>query len=177
MMKQNLIPFTAVLAAFALVSCDGGKKQDQSPDASAASEQAVPKTPGEKILAVLLLIQDQATANAHAAEVKELAVALPKDIPHQESVNIMNELLRLASRECYGSLSLEDALKGIQFDAGAEKVNSPCRETMDCFCAFPIPFFREGRGVAFRAPDTENKCPGFQAVPEGTVFLRFRETL
>ena len=56
MMKQNLIPFTAVLAAFALVSCDGGKKQDQSPDASAASEQAVPKTPGEKILAVLLLI-------------------------------------------------------------------------------------------------------------------------
>ena len=109
MMKQNLIPFTAVLAAFALVSCDGGKKQDQSPDASAASEQAVPKTPGEKILAVLLLIQDQATANAHAAEVKELAVALPKDIPHQESVNIMNELLRLASRECYGSLSLEDA--------------------------------------------------------------------
>ena len=111
MMKQNLIPFTAVLAAFALVSCDGGKKQDQSPDASAASEQAVPKTPGEKILAVLLLIQDQATA-------KELAVALPKDIPHQESVNIMNELLRLASRECYGSLSLEDALKGIQFDAG-----------------------------------------------------------
>lgn len=30
----------------------------------------------------------------------------------------MNELLRLASRECYGSLSLEDALKGIQFDAG-----------------------------------------------------------
>ena len=62
MMKQNLIPFTAVLAAFALVSCDGGKKQDQSPDASAASEQAVPKTPGEKILAVLLLIQDQATA-------------------------------------------------------------------------------------------------------------------
>ena len=108
MMKQNLIPFTAVLAAFALVSCDGGKKQDQSPDASAASEQAVPKTPGEKILAVLLLIQDQATANAHAAEVKELAVALPKDIPHQESVNIMNELLRLASRECYGSLSLED---------------------------------------------------------------------
>ena len=118
MMKQNLIPFTAVLAAFALVSCDGGKKQDQSPDASAASEQAVPKTPGEKILAVLLLIQDQATANAHAAEVKELAVALPKDIPHQESVNIMNELLRLASRECYGSLSLEDALKGIQLDAG-----------------------------------------------------------
>ena len=118
MMKQNLIPFTAVLAAFALVSCDGGKKQDQSPDASAASEQAVPKTPGEKILAVLLLIQDQATANAHAAEVKELAVALPKDIPHQERVNIMNELLRLASRECYGSLSLEDALKGIQFDAG-----------------------------------------------------------
>ena len=84
MMKQNLIPFTAVLAAFALVSCDGGKKQDQSPDASAASEQAIPKTPGEKILAVLLLIQDQATANAHAAEVKELAVALPKDIPHQE---------------------------------------------------------------------------------------------
>lgn len=73
---------------------------------------------GRKILAVLLLIQDQATANAHAAEVKELAVALPKDIPHQESVNIMNELLRLASRECYGSLSLEDALKGIQFDAG-----------------------------------------------------------
>lgn len=30
----------------------------------------------------------------------------------------MNELLRLASRECYGSRSLEDALKGNQFDAG-----------------------------------------------------------
>lgn len=71
-----------------------------------------------KILAVLLLIQDQAAANAHAAEVKELAKTLPGDIPHEESVNIMNELLRLASRECYGSRSLEDALKGIQFDAG-----------------------------------------------------------
>ncbi len=26
--------------------------------------------------------------------------------------------MRLASRECYGSSSLEDALKGIHFDAG-----------------------------------------------------------
>lgn len=118
MMKQTFIPFTAALTALALVSCDGGKKQDQSPDASAANEQVVPKTPGEKILAVLLLIRDQATANAHAAEVKELAADLPKDIPHEEGVNIMNELLRLASRECYGSLPLEDALKGIQLDAG-----------------------------------------------------------
>ena len=106
------------LASFAFVSCDGGKKQAPAPDISAAGEQAVPKTPGEKILAVLLLIQDQAAANAHAAEVKELAKTLPGDIPHEESVNIMNELLRLASRECYGSRSLEDALKGIQFDAG-----------------------------------------------------------
>lgn len=118
MMKQDFIPFTAVLTAFVLISCDGSKKPDQSLDASAASEQVVPKTPAEKILAVLLLIRDQATANAHAAEVKELAADLPKDIPHEESVNIMNELLRLASRECYGSLSLEDALKGIQLDAG-----------------------------------------------------------
>lgn len=117
-MKQNFIPFTAALAALALVSCDGGKKQDQSPDASAPSEQAVPKTPGEKILAVLLLIQDQAAANAQAEKVKELAAALPKDLPHEEAVNIANELMRLASRECYGSLSLEDALKGIQLDAG-----------------------------------------------------------
>ena len=106
------------LASFAFVSCDGGKKQASSPDVAAPDEQAVPKTPGEKILAVLLLIQDQAAANTHAAEVKELAKALPRDIPHEESVSIMNELLRLASRECYGSRSLEDALKGIQFDAG-----------------------------------------------------------
>ena len=106
------IVYLVALASFALVSCDGGKKQAPPPDVPAAGEQAVPKTPGEKILAVLLLIQDQ------AAEVKELAKALPRDIPHEESVNIMNELLRLASRECYGSRSLEDALKGIQFDAG-----------------------------------------------------------
>ena len=62
--------------------------------------------------------QDQATANAHAAEVKELAASLPGDIPNEEAVNIANELMRLASRECYGSSSLEDALKGIHFDAG-----------------------------------------------------------
>lgn len=117
-MKQILIPFTAVLAALALVSCDGGRKQDQPQDASVPGEQAVPKTPGEKILAILLLIQDHATANAHAAEVKELAATLPRDISNEESLNIANELIRLASRECYGSLSLEDALKGIQFDAG-----------------------------------------------------------
>lgn len=117
-MKQILIPFTAVFAALALVSCDGGRKQDQPQDASVSGEQAVPKTPGEKILAILLLIQDHPTANAHAAEVKELAATLPKDIPNEESLNIANELIRLASRECYGSLSLEDALKGIQFDAG-----------------------------------------------------------
>lgn len=72
----------------------------------------------KKITAVLLLIQDQATANAHAAEVKELAASLPGDIPNEEAVNIANELMRLASRECYGSSSLEDALKGIHFDAG-----------------------------------------------------------
>lgn len=117
-MKMFYLFSATFLASFAFVSCDGGNKQEQSPDVPAAEELAVPKTPGEKILAVLLLIQDQAAANAHAAEVKELAKALPRDIPHEESVNIMNELLRLASRECYGSRSLEDALKGIQFDAG-----------------------------------------------------------
>lgn len=117
-MKQHLIPFTAVVAAFALVSCDGGKKPDQSGDAPAPTEQAVPKTPGEKMLAVLVLIQDQATANAHAEEVKELAAALPRDISNEEGINIANELMRLGSRECYGSLSLEDALKGIQLDSG-----------------------------------------------------------
>ena len=108
MMKRNLIPFTAFLAALVFVACDGGKKQDHPRDVS----------PGEKILAVLLLIQDQATANAHAAEVKELAASLPGDIPNEEAVNIANELMRLASRECYGSSSLEDALKGIHFDTG-----------------------------------------------------------
>lgn len=117
-MKQHLIPFTAVVAAFALVSCDGGKKTDQSGDAPAPTEQAVPKTPGEKMLAVLVLIQDQATANAHAEEVKELAAALPRDISNEEGINIANELMRLGSRECYGSLPLEDALKGIQLDSG-----------------------------------------------------------
>ena len=44
------------------VAGDVGKKQDHPRDVSVPSEQAVPKTPGEKILAVLLLIQDQATA-------------------------------------------------------------------------------------------------------------------
>ena len=112
MMKRNLIPFTAFLAALVFVACDGGKKQDHPRDVSVPSEQAVPKTPGEKILAVLLLIQDQATANAHAA------ASLPGDIPNEEAVNIANELMRLASRECYGSSSLEDALKGIHFDTG-----------------------------------------------------------
>lgn len=100
MMKRNLIPFTAFLATLVFVACDGGKKQDHPRDVSVPSEQAVPKTPGEKILAVLLLIQDQATANAHAAEVKELAASLPGDIPNEEAVNIANELWRLASREC-----------------------------------------------------------------------------
>ena len=57
-MKRNLIPFTAFLAALVFVACDGGKKQDHPRDVSVPSEQAVPKTPGEKILAVLLLIQD-----------------------------------------------------------------------------------------------------------------------
>lgn len=108
----------AILAAFSLVSCDGGKKQDRPGDVPAPTEQSVPKTPGEEILAVMVLIQDQATANAHAAKIKELAAKLPKDIPNEEGVNIMNEMLRLASRECYGSLNLENALKGIQFDAG-----------------------------------------------------------
>ncbi len=117
-MKMFYLFSATFLASFAFVSCDGGNKQEQSPDVPAAEEQAVPKTPGEKILAVLLLIQDQAAANAHAAEVKELAKTLPKDLPHEESVNIMNELLRLASRECYDSPALEEALKGIQFDAG-----------------------------------------------------------
>lgn len=117
-MKQNLIPLTAVLAALALVSCDGGKNPDQTGETPAPAEQQIPKTPGEKMLAVLVLIQDQATANAHAEEVKELAAALPKDISNEEGVNIANELMRLGSRECYGSLSLEDALKEIKLDSG-----------------------------------------------------------
>lgn len=117
-MKQTLIPFTAILAALALVSCDDGKKPDISAGASPSTEEAVPKTPGEKMLAVLVLIQDHATANAHAAEVKELAAALPKDLSNEEGVNIANEMMRLGSRECYGSLSLEDALKGIRLDSG-----------------------------------------------------------
>lgn len=117
-MKQTLIPFTAILAALALVSCDDGKKPDISAGVSPATEEAVPKTPGEKMLAVLVLIQDHATANAHAAEVKELAAALPKDLSNEEGVNIANEMMRLGSRECYGSLSLEDALKGIRLDSG-----------------------------------------------------------
>lgn len=117
-MKQVLLPSTAILAAFSLVSCDGGKKQDQTGDVPSPTEQSAPKTPGEEILAVMVLIQDQATANAHAGKIKELAARLPKDIPHQESVNIMNEMLRFASRECYGSLDLENALKEIQFDSG-----------------------------------------------------------
>ncbi|WP_290565621.1 hypothetical protein [Akkermansia sp.] len=117
-MKQNLIPFTMALAALALVSCDGGKKPDLTGKTPVPSEQEVPKTPGEKMLAVLVLIQDQATANAHAEEVKELAASLPKDISNEEGVNIANELMRLGSRECYGSLPLEDALKGINLDTG-----------------------------------------------------------
>lgn len=106
------------LAALALVSCDGGKKPDLTGKTPVPSEQEVPKTPGEKMLAVLVLIQDQATANAHAEEVKELAASLPKDISNEEGVNIANELMRLGSRECYGSLPLEDALKGINLDTG-----------------------------------------------------------
>ena len=81
MMKRNLIPFTAFLAALVFVACDGGKKQDHPRDVSVPSEQAVPKTPGEKILAVLLLIQDQATANAHAAEVKSWLPPCPGIFP------------------------------------------------------------------------------------------------
>lgn len=79
------IVYLVALASFALVSCDGGKKQAPPPDVPAAGEQAVPKTPGEKILAVLLLIQDQAAANAHAAEVKELAKALPGTFPMKKA--------------------------------------------------------------------------------------------
>lgn len=106
------------LAALALVSCDGGKKPDLTGKTPVPSEQEVPKTPGEKMLAVLVLIQDQATANTHAEEVKELAASLPKDISNEEGVNIANELMRLGSRECYGSPPLEDALKGINLDTG-----------------------------------------------------------
>ena len=46
MMKRNLIPSTAFLAALVFVACDGGKKQDHPRDVSVPSEQAVPKTPG-----------------------------------------------------------------------------------------------------------------------------------
>ena len=116
-MKQLLIPSALFLAALALVSCDGGKKQEQAPEAS-SQEQAVPRTPGEEMLAVMLVVKDQATANANAGKIRELAARLPKDMPHEESVSIMNEMLRFASRECDGSLDLEDALKTIKFDTG-----------------------------------------------------------
>ena len=46
-------------------------------------------------------------------------------MPHEESVSIMNEMLRFASRECYGSLDLEDALKTIKFDTGEYTGNVP----------------------------------------------------
>lgn len=117
-MKQVLLPSTAILAALSLASCDGGKTQDQPKDTPAPSEQAVPKTPGEEILALMVLIQDQGDADAHAPRIKELAAKLPKDIPNEEGVNIMNEVMRLTSKECYGSLDLENALKGIQLDSG-----------------------------------------------------------
>lgn len=117
-MKQFLLPSAVLLASLALCSCDGGNNQDEVPAELSPGEQAVPQTPGEEMLAVMLVIQDQPTANANAEKIKELAASLPKDMPHEESVNIMNEMLRFASRECYGSLALEDALKAIQFDAG-----------------------------------------------------------
>ena len=118
MMKRNFISLAAVVTAFVFTACDDGRKQAPSRDVPVPCEQAVPETPGEKMLAVLLLIQDQDSANAHAAEVKELVASLPKDISNEEAVNIANELMRLASRECYGSPSLEDALKEIQLDTG-----------------------------------------------------------
>lgn len=99
-----------------LTSCDGGKKQDQA-GSGPASEQTVPKTPGEELLAVMLVIQDHDSAEANATRVREAAAKLPKDMPNDESVSIMNEMLRFASRECYGSLALEAALKDIKFDA------------------------------------------------------------
>lgn len=117
-MKRLLLPSAALLAGLALTSCDGGGKQEQAPETPAPREQPVPGTPGEEMLAVMLVIQDLPTAEANAAKVKELAVKLPKDMPNDEGVNIMNEMIRFASRECYGSPALEDALKAIQFDSG-----------------------------------------------------------
>lgn len=78
-------------------------KQEQAPEAS-SQEQAVPRTPGEEMLAVMLVVKDQATANANAGKIRELAARLPKDMPHEESVSIMD--VSRASQE-YGSLDLE----------------------------------------------------------------------
>lgn len=41
------------------------------------------------MLAVMLVVKDQATANANAGKIRELAARLPKDMPHEESVSIM----------------------------------------------------------------------------------------
>lgn len=117
-MKRIFLLSAAVLTSLAFTSCDGGKDQDQVPGHAGPNEQPVPKTPGEELLAVMLAIKDQSSADANAVKVRELGSKLPKDVAHGESVDIMNEMLRFASQECYGSVALEDALKVIRFDAG-----------------------------------------------------------
>lgn len=82
-MKQLLIPSALFLAALALVSCDGGKKQEQAPEAPPRNKP-FPGRPARK-LAVMLVVKDQATANANAGKIRELAARLPKDMPHEKA--------------------------------------------------------------------------------------------
>lgn len=121
--KQSLSSFAVLLVTWTLVSCDGGNKPEQRKEVPLIEEQSVPKTPGEKLLSILSQVQDRASADAYASEVKDQVSLLPKDISNEEVVNIVNELLRLNNKMYYGSSVMEDAVKGIKFDAG-EYTNS-----------------------------------------------------
>lgn len=124
-MKRVFISSVIAFGAFCLVSCDGSKTNGEASPPDSSKEQAVPKSPGQELLAVMLVIQDQDSANSNAAKVKEMAASLPKDMPHDDAVNLMNEMLRFASKECYGSLALEAALKDIRFDAEEYNGSAP----------------------------------------------------
>lgn len=121
--KQSLSSFAVLLVTWTLVSCDGGNKPEQQKEVSLIEEQTVPKTPGEKLLSILSQVQDRASADAYASEVKDQVSLLPKDISNEDVVNIVNELLRLNNKMYYGSSVMEEAVKGIKFDAG-EYTNS-----------------------------------------------------
>lgn len=121
--KLSLSSFAVLLVTWTLVSCDGENKPKPQKEVSLIEEQTVPKTPGEKLLSILSQIQDRSSADAYASEVKDQASLLPKDIPNEEVVNIVNELLRLNNKMYYGSSVMEEAVKGIKFDSG-EYTNS-----------------------------------------------------